>query len=131
MTALFNVWMGGDLTSIVCDNYIQGLHIGLGIVPSDMECYTAIVQQATVNDEDLLARKRENQRREKKIVSASKQESVHQATIKIIEENGLVKESSMDANNKKAYNILKTQGEKAAVDFMFKRPRDGKKDDLR
>jgi len=55
----------GYLTSIICDNYIQGFHIGLGMVPSDMECYTAIVEQSVANDDDLLARKRENQRREK------------------------------------------------------------------
>ena len=50
-------------TSIVCNNYIQALNIGLGRVPSDMECYTAIMEHSVVNDDDLLVRKRENQRR--------------------------------------------------------------------
>jgi len=57
--------VNGHPTSIVCDNYIQGFNIGLGRVPSDLECYTAIVEHSVVNDDDLLARKRENQRREK------------------------------------------------------------------
>ena len=55
----------GNLTTIVNELYIQGVCIGLGRVPSDMECYTAIVQQVAVNDDQLLARKRENQQREK------------------------------------------------------------------
>ena len=44
--------VNGHFTSIICDNYIQGFIIGLGTVPSDMECYTSIVAQSVVNDDE-------------------------------------------------------------------------------